>query len=46
MVTPAYIMMRELARRWIDLDLTVAEGINKLATLCVTEINRDFPLPW
>ena len=33
--------MRELARRWIDLDLTVEEGINKLATLCVTEIVSD-----
>ena len=34
----AYILVRELARRWIDLDLTVEEGINQLATLCVTEI--------
>jgi hypothetical protein len=37
----AYILVRELARRWIDLDLTVEEGINKLATLCVTEIIGD-----
>ena len=37
----AYILVRELARRWIDLDLTVEEGINKLATLCVTEIISD-----
>jgi len=34
----AYILVRELARRWIDLDLTVEEGLNQLATLCVTEI--------
>ena len=34
----AYILVRELARRWIDLDLTVGEGISKLATLCVTEV--------
>lgn len=37
----AYILVRELAHRWIDLDLTVEEGINKLATLCVTEITSD-----
>jgi len=37
----AYTLVRELARRWIDLDLTVEEGINKLATLCVTEIISD-----
>jgi len=37
----AYILVRELARRWSDLDLTVAEGINQLATLCVTEIVGD-----
>ncbi|MCX6880513.1 MAG: IS1634 family transposase [Verrucomicrobia bacterium] len=37
----AYILVRELARRWIDLDLTVEEGINQLATLCVTEIISD-----
>jgi transposase len=34
----AYILVRELAHRWIDLDLTVEEGINQLATLCVTDI--------
>ncbi len=37
----AYILVRELARRWIDLDLTVREGIDQLATLCVTEIISD-----
>lgn len=37
----AYILVRELARRWIDLDLTVGEGINQLATLCVTDIISD-----
>lgn len=34
----AYILVRELARRWTDLDLTVQEGIDRLSTLCVTEI--------
>lgn len=34
----AYILVRELARRWIDLDLTVGEGVHQLATLCVTEL--------
>ncbi len=37
----AYILVRELARRWIDLDLTVEEGIKQLATLCVMEITSD-----
>lgn len=37
----AYILVRELARRWIDLDLAVEEGIQQLATLCVTEITSD-----
>jgi hypothetical protein len=37
----AYRLVRELARRWVDLDLTVGEGIRQLATLCVTEIIAD-----
>jgi hypothetical protein len=37
----AYRLVRELARRWFDLDLTVGEGIRQLATLCVTEIIAD-----
>lgn len=37
----AYRLVRELARRWADLDLTVGEGIRQLATLCVTEIIAD-----
>jgi hypothetical protein len=37
----AYILVRELAHRWIDLDLTVDEGLDQLATLCVTEIISD-----
>jgi hypothetical protein len=34
----AYILVRELARRWADVDLTVGEGIGRLSTLCVTDI--------
>lgn len=37
----AYLLVRELARRWSDLDLTVQEGIDQLATLCVMEIISD-----
>jgi hypothetical protein len=37
----AYRLVRELARRWIDLDLSVGEGVRQLATLCVTEIIAD-----
>ena len=34
----AYRLIKELARRWADLDLTVGEGIKQLSTLCVTEV--------
>lgn len=34
----AYRLVKELARCWMDLDLTVGEGIKQLGTLCVTEI--------
>lgn len=37
----AYRLVRELSRRWIDLDLTVAEGLHALSTLCVTEIRSE-----
>lgn len=36
----AYRMVKELARCWVDLDLTVGEGIKQLSTLCVTEIKN------
>jgi hypothetical protein len=37
----AYHIVRELARRWRDLDTTVQEGLDQLAQLCATEILED-----
>ncbi|MDY6861944.1 MAG: IS1634 family transposase [Thermodesulfobacteriota bacterium] len=34
----AYGIIKELAKRWSDIDLTVSEGIKELSTLCATEI--------
>jgi transposase len=34
----AYRLARELSRRWIDLDLTMGEGIKQLSSLCATEV--------
>ena len=34
----AYLMAQELRRRWRDIDLTVQEGLHRLAGLCVTEV--------
>ena len=34
----AYRLVHELARRWQTLDLTVQEGLKKLSTLCVVEV--------
>ena len=34
----AYMIVAELARCWQTLDLTVEEGIQELATLCMTEV--------
>ena len=34
----AYLMVQELRRRWRDSDLTVREGLHRLAGLCVTEV--------
>jgi hypothetical protein len=34
----AYRLVHELARRWQALDLTVQEGLKKLSTLCVIEV--------
>ena len=40
-VTLAYRIARELARRWRELDTTVQEGIDELKTLCATEILQN-----
>ena len=37
----AYRIARELARRWVSLDLTVQEGLDQLAMLCATELRID-----
>jgi hypothetical protein len=34
----AYLMAQELRRRWRDSDMTVREGLHRLASLCVTEV--------
>jgi len=34
----AYLMVQELRRRWRDSDLTVQEGLDRLVSLCVTEV--------
>jgi len=34
----AYRIVQELANRWNEINLTVAEGINELTTLCATEM--------
>ena len=34
----AYLMAQELRRRWRNIDLTVQEGLHRLAGLCVTEV--------
>lgn len=38
-VMMAYRIIRELAVRWQDLDMTVEEGINELSTLCTQEVS-------
>jgi len=37
----AYRLIQELAKRWMALDLTVQEGIDRLNTLCVHELSVD-----
>jgi len=34
----AYLLVRELAECWRDLDVTVQEGIDMLSTLCATQV--------
>ena len=48
----AYRIVRELAKRWRDLDMTVEEGLSELEQLCTTEVIVDgatlcqrFPVP-
>lgn len=47
----AYQIIKELSKRWKDLDLTVEEGIENLATLCTMEVKinertyNQIPIP-
>lgn len=34
----AYLMVQELRRRWRHIDLTVTEGLDRLASLCLIEV--------
>jgi len=34
----AYLLARELRQRWRDIDLTVQEGLDRLASLCLVEV--------
>ena len=34
----AYLMAQELRRRWRNIDLTVQEGLDRLASLCLVEV--------
>ncbi len=33
-----YLMIQALRKRWRDIDLTVQEGLDRLASLCVIEV--------
>jgi hypothetical protein len=34
----AYLLTQALRKRWRDIDLTVQEGLDRLASLCVVEV--------
>src|ERR671922_1661065 len=42
----AYTIIKELATRWQSLELTVKEGIDQLATLCLTEVRINDQAPY
>jgi hypothetical protein len=42
----AYTLIKELATRWQPLDLTVKEGIDQLATLCLVEVRIKDHAPY
>jgi hypothetical protein len=42
----AYAIIKELATRWQPLDLTVKEGIDQLATWCLTEVRIKDHAPY
>ena len=42
----AYRLVQELAQRWSQLDLTVQEGIDMLASLCLIEVRVNAQVPF
>jgi hypothetical protein len=42
----AYRLIQELAARWRTLDLTVQEGIDMLASLCLVEVQVNGQVPF
>jgi len=42
----AYRLIQELAARWSALDLTVQEGIDLLASLCLVEVQVNGQVPF
>jgi hypothetical protein len=38
----AYLLTEELGRRWVNLDLTVTEGLQRLNSYCATEVAGAF----
>jgi hypothetical protein len=42
----AYRLVQELAQRWSQLDLTVQEGIDMLASLCLIEVRVNGQVPF
>jgi transposase len=42
----AYRLIQELAARWCHLDLTVQEGIDQLASLCLVEVSVNGQVPF
>jgi transposase len=37
-VMPAYMIVQELSKLWVSVDLKVEEALNELSTLCLTEM--------
>ena len=42
----AYLLVRQLRRRWHDVDLIVQQGLDLLTSLCLTEVRIDGRAPY
>jgi hypothetical protein len=42
----AHALLQGLRRRWLDLELTVAAGLDQCATLCATEVQLKDHRPY